>query len=202
MVDDEITLDGLRSSDRTIQARVVNALYLQVRAPLMHYVKSNGGSAEEARETIQDAIVTVYQMVSKPDFVLRAGVKLSTLANVIGRNLWLKQLNRYKKRYADNALSIEEHAEEESTPMNLMIEVEENKLVAEQGARAWAAFEQLGPDCQFLLRLTMNGRSDEEIMTELGMTNVGSVKVKRHRCQQKLAELHRKLTMATDNAGA
>ena len=50
----------------------------------------------------------------------------------------------------------------------------------------WEAFEQLGADCQKLLRMTFEERPETEIQEALAFSNAGSVRVKRHKCKESL----------------
>ncbi|MCB9165576.1 MAG: hypothetical protein H6592_14275 [Flavobacteriales bacterium] len=86
-------LEGLRRHDR----KVVEAVYSQVRAGILSYVRQNNGTRDEGLDVVQDAMMVAYVHITKPDFELTAA--LSTYIQTIGRNLWLKHLDRYKKRY-------------------------------------------------------------------------------------------------------
>jgi len=75
----------------------VEQVYTLVRPGLIKYVKDNSGTLDEARDVIQDAILAAYMHITGKDFALTSA--LSTYIQGIGRNLWLKHLDRYKKRY-------------------------------------------------------------------------------------------------------
>ena len=77
---------------------------------------------------------------------------------------------------------------EMETPLDVMVDTERLD-------RAWKAFEKLGADCQKLLRMAMADRTPEEISAELGYTNEGTIRVKKHKCKDKWIELYR----ATDD---
>lgn len=98
-MDDAQLLDGLRRHDR----KAVEAVYSQVRAGIISYVKQNSGTRDEALDVVQEAMLAAYMNITKKDFELNAA--LTTYIQGIGRNLWLKHLDRYKKRYKpDNRL--------------------------------------------------------------------------------------------------
>jgi len=52
----------------------------------------------------------------------------------------------------------------------------------------WEMFEQLGGDCQKLLRMTFEERPEAEIQEALAFSNPGSVRVKRHKCKEQLVK--------------
>ena len=92
MTDQELLI-GLRAHDR----KAVELVYTQVRPGLIKYVRDNSGTRDEASDVIQDAMLAAYIHITREDFALTAA--LSTYIQGIGRNLWLKHLDRYKKRY-------------------------------------------------------------------------------------------------------
>jgi len=92
-VTDQELLQGLRTHDR----KVVEQVYTLVRPGLIKYVRDNSGTRDEASDVIQEAMLAAYMHISKEDFALTSA--LSTYIQGIGRNLWLKHLDRYKKRY-------------------------------------------------------------------------------------------------------
>ncbi|MCB0790392.1 MAG: hypothetical protein H6595_10060 [Flavobacteriales bacterium] len=92
-MDDAQLIDGLRRHDR----KVVEAVYAQVRAGIISYVKQNSGTKDEALDVVQEAMLAAYMNITKPDFALTSA--LSTYIQGIGRHLWLKHIERYKKRY-------------------------------------------------------------------------------------------------------
>ena len=52
----------------------------------------------------------------------------------------------------------------------------------------WEVFEQLGADCQKLLRMSFEERPETEIQEALDFSNAGSVRVKRHKCKEHLVQ--------------
>ena len=96
---DQELLKGLRDHDR----RLVEVVYSQVRPGIISYVRDNSGTKDEAADLIQEAMLAAYIKATEPDFELTAA--LSTYIQSIARLLWLKHLDRYKKRYKpDNTI--------------------------------------------------------------------------------------------------
>ena len=92
-MNDQQLLDGIRRHDR----KALEHVYAQVRPGLIKYVKENSGTLDEARDVIQEAMLAAYMHITEKEFTLTAA--LSTYIQGIGRNLWLKHLDRYKKRH-------------------------------------------------------------------------------------------------------
>lgn len=184
---------ALRDGDQLAQGRAVDALLGSLKKAIGHYVAMNSGTPQDGASLANEAVVVLWEKIRSGTFQLREDTKLSTWCVAVGMNLWLKELRRRKVWGGDNpggGSGME--AVDTSTPLDIITAVEEHKLVSEDMQRAWRAFKQLSPECQQLFRSDLENKPDEEIMRELTMTNVGSVKVKRHRCKAKWIELYHK----------
>ena len=191
MSDQEI-IEALRSDNQLVQSRAVDVLLKQTKPALLHYVRANSGNHAEGVMMANESMVVLWEKVRTNSFQLHVDTKLSTWCVRVGMNLWLKELRRRKVRVGDNLDGGQgNEAVDTSTPLDIITAVEEHKLVSDDMQRAWRAFKKLSPECQQLFRADLENRPDEAIMRELTMTNVGSVKVKRHRCKAKWIELYK-----------
>ncbi len=191
MTDPEL-ISALGGGDQLLLSRAVDVLLKQIKPSLIHYVKQNSGSHEEGVMTANETVVALWEAVGRGRYRPQEGVKLSTWCNSVGRHLWLKELRRRKVRGGDNPGGGQGNEPTDPvTPEDIITTVEDHKLVSADMQRAWRAFKKLGQDCQRLFRADLDGRPEEEIMRELSMTNLGSVKVKRHRCKAKWIELYK-----------
>ncbi len=191
MSDAEI-VEALRGTNQLVQSRAVDTLLRQLRPAVLHYVRANSGTYEEGVMMAQEAVVVLWERIGSGAFVLHSDVKVNTWCTRVAMNLWLKELRRRRVRVADNrSQEVGNEAVEGSTPLDIISAVEEHRLVSDDMQRAWRAFNKLGADCQRLFRADLENKTEEEIMRELDMTNVGSVKVKRHRCKAKWIELYK-----------
>lgn len=191
MTDAEL-ISALGGSDQLLQSRAVDVLLKQIKPSLIHYVKQNSGSHEDGVTMANETVVALWEAVGCGRYRSQEGVKLSTWCNSVGRNLWLKELRRRKGRSSDNPEGGRGNEPVDAiTPVDIITAVEDHKLVSADMQRAWRAFKKLGPDCRRLFEADLDGRPEAEIMRDLGMTNVGSVKVKRHRCKAKWIELYK-----------
>jgi RNA polymerase sigma factor (sigma-70 family) len=191
LTDSEI-IAGLGSANQLLQSRAVGVLLKQIKDPLVHYVKQNSGSREEGLEMANEAIVALWRSSGEGKFELRADVKLSTWCVSVGRNLWLKELRRRRTKGGDNPIGVAGNEPSDGiTPYDILTTVEEHRLVSNEMQRAWRAFKKLGSGCQHLFQADLEDKPEEEIMRLLEVTNLGSVKVKRHRCKEKWIELYK-----------
>lgn len=191
MTDAEL-ISALGGSDQLLQSRAVDVLLKQIKPSLIHYVKQNSDSHEDGVTMANETVVALWEAVGCGRYRSQEGVKLSTWCNSVGRNLWLKELRRRKGRSSDNPEGGRGNEPVDAiTPVDIITAVEDHKLVSADMQRAWRAFKKLGPDCRRLFEADLDGRPEAEIMRDLGMTNVGSVKVKRHRCKAKWIELYK-----------
>ena len=190
MTDSEI-IEALRSSSQLAQSRAVDVLLKQIKPSLIHYVKQNSGSHEEGVRMANETVVVLWEALGNSNYRQQEGVQLSTWCNSVGRNLWLKELRRCRSGPIDNHNG---HGGNEPmdqvTPLDLITAVEEHKLVSAEMQRAWRAFKRLPAGCQELFKADLENLPEADIMGLLNVTNIGSVKVKRHRCKEKWIELN------------
>lgn len=192
LMSDQEIVEAVRSSDQLLQSRSVDALLKQIKPALIHYVKQNSGTHEDGVIMANETVVVLWEALGKGTYQRHEATQLSTWCNSVGRNLWLKELRRRKGKVSDNREGgLGNEPTDPVTPEDLITAMEEHKQVSADMQRAWRAFKKLSPECQKLFQADLDGRPEQEIMHELAMTNLGSVKVKRHRCKAKWIELYR-----------
>jgi RNA polymerase sigma factor (sigma-70 family) len=84
-------IERLQQGDR----EVLIELYRENERMVRKYISENSGSADDAEDLLQDALVILWQNARKPDFQLHA--KISTYLFAIVRNQWLKNLEKRKR---------------------------------------------------------------------------------------------------------
>ena len=191
MTDAEL-ISALGGGDQLLQSRAVDVLLKQIKPSLIHYVKQNSGNHEEGVMMANETVVALWEAVGRGRYQPQEGVKLSTWCNSVGRHLWLKELRRRKGRSSDNPGGGQGNEPVEgTTPLDIITTVEDHKLVSADMQRAWRAFKKLPDGCQQLFQADLENVPEPDIMKLLGMTNLGGVKVKRHRCKAKWIELYK-----------
>ena len=119
---------------------------------------TNSGTEDDAKDIFQEALIVVFKNIrEKADFKLESGFQ--TYIYSIARLLWLKHLR--DSRNQDKNLK-ENHS---------FIEFEEPKPFNEDDIRYaiyQRAFLKMPPDCQKIIRMSVDGVSQKVIAETLG----------------------------------
>lgn len=138
-----------------------------------NYILKNNGSLEDVDDVLQDAVIVVWQNVSKPEFVLSS--KLNTYVYAIGKNLWLKQLNKDKRLDPLEDFHANTHFADE--PKNHSMDL---GIVVEY-------LDKLGDTCRQILQLFyFDGLDMAAIAERLDFANADTAKSKKYQCFKKL----------------
>lgn len=160
------------------------SLLEQNRRPVSSYVTRNNGTADDAKDILQEALVILWERVRSGRFEYSA--KLSTFVFATARNLWLRVLARRRKEVPcddDDPTP----AESAANPLDALVEQEQSEAVT-------SALEKLGDPCRKLLLLYYwEERSMEEIASELGFANAATAKSKKYQCKEALKKLLKEL---------
>ncbi len=182
--DNEI-LEALRGSDLRAQERAVAALLDRIKPPLIHHVRLNSGTREQAIDLANEVVVEIWKKANDPAFQLNEGVQLSSFAHRVGINLWLKELRRTKRLVHDNGVEGGGYEPvDPQTPEDEMMEQEPDRNALAEQQIALSAFDRLGADCQQLFRMDADDRKPEEIMLAMGWADQNYVRLKRFRCRK------------------
>lgn len=168
MTDAEI-LTSLQNNRYTA---AVNGLY-RVLPAVKKYIKANNGTADDASDIFQDALVILYKKVQAGGFTLT--VPLQTYLLAVVKNCWMQELRRRKKMPATASFP------------------EEIPDTTAQDETAWwqakAAFGLLGKKCrQLLLLFYYHRKSFKEIATTLSFSDERVAKNQKYRCMEKAKE--------------
>lgn len=168
-------LAAVRNNDEG-KIREIYALFLP---RIAYFIQMNGGSAEDAKDVFQDALITIYRKSDDLNFELTS--KFYTFLYGICRNLWGNQLQ--KKSRTERPITDTYHYENVADTNFLPLENLEEENVF------WEAFQQLGSDCQQLLKLFFAKVKMEEITEKLKLSSVSYAKKKKFQCKEKLVQL-------------
>jgi len=180
LTDDELLAGLANGSDE-----VLNQLYRRYFPMVLHFITTNNGSEDDAKDIYQEAIVILYEKVRGGSLELYC--QLKTYIYSVSRRLWLKQLaqrNRYMVR------DIEIPAGEDFAGQQLdddFIDHEERdrqfNLMADSLAR-------LGEPCRTLLEdFYIQHLSMQEITEKFGYTNADNAKTQKYKCLMRLKRL-------------
>ena len=175
---DERALEALRSGGRQ-EDRAIRYLLDQNRGIIHHFVKSKGGSEEEAADVLQEGITEMIINIRKGSF--RGESKLSTYLFAICKGIWYKKLTRKTRLEAYQAREKEE-SETAYEPQLQFIQ-------AELGSMIRQTLQQIGESCQNVLEFWALKFSMEEIAEKMGYKNAQIAMNKKNKCLNKLKGL-------------
>lgn len=159
------------------QSWAIEKLYTLDRKSIMHFVMNNSGDIEDARETLQEGVIAVYNNIISNKYKPEERAQLKTYLNQVCRNYWYKVL-RSRGKY----MQLDDHFEIADTEVSTQ-EPDEKLLKLKQ------YFAELGDKCQAVLRLRFEEKKKmEEIASILGNT----VQVIKNRSSQCIRELYQK----------
>jgi RNA polymerase sigma factor (sigma-70 family) len=170
-ISEETLITGLRQGE----ARAYEYLYRDVRQLIVHLVEFNRGTAEDATDLLQEAMVVLFHNLQKPEFVLTCKVK--TYLYSVCRNKWFYYLKKKKLDYFDIADYID--LPEELPDTDSWTQDQQLKEV----------INNLDDICRkLLLYFYFDGLSLKEIALQLDLKNANVAKARRFRCMERLKE--------------
>lgn len=164
-------LEGIRQRDRRVLRHIYEAYFPMVSK----LIQNNSGSEEDAQDIFQDALSMMYEKIQQDQLHFDCAFK--TYLYAVCRNMWLMVLR--KKKTEGGMIKDTENDE-----------VMDNSLIQDMTyARRKQVFkshlENLGDDCQQVLKLFFAGKSLRQIAGQMGFTEAYAKK-RKFVCQQKL----------------
>lgn len=143
-------------------------------------VVNNQGSHEDAADVFQEAMIVLYEKVLSEDFELQCRIK--TFLYSVGRNIWLKKLQR-DRRFRTNSEGLEETAAVEED-MKRHEQVQKNFSLMEK------ALENIGEPCRSLLEsYYIHKKPMTQIAADFGYTNADNAKTQKYKCLVRLKKI-------------
>lgn len=173
---DQKYVDALLNNDRAVLAEI----YKKFSTKVIAYIQKNNGGTEDARDVIQETLITIYQQAREKKLMLTC--PFDAYFFLLCKRKWLNKL-KVKK-----GVTINEEATfiaDESTDMVLETELFESK------SRLFEAkLKELSDKCQEVLGWSFKLPSMEEVAAKLNVT-YGYVRKKKSLCLGHLTELIR-----------
>src|SRR5262245_15821527 len=143
-------------------------------------VINNNGSAEEAKDVFQEAMIVLYEKVRSGSFELNCQIK--TYVYSVCRRLWLKRLQQLN-RYSTPVESLEPLIPVEE-------EIEEHEKRNTEFEMMNKAISNLGEPCKSLLEAYyLQKRNMQEIAVSFGYTNADNAKNQKYKCLVRLKKI-------------
>ena len=169
-------LKALAANDNT----VIEAIYKDNYPAIQLFVLSNNGSADDAMDLFQEAMILLYEKAVSGELELNC--KLKTYLYSVCRRLWLKRLQQMKR----NGTPVE--TLEDLVPVEEDLEEQERKNEAFH--QMDQALTQLGEPCKSLLEAYYIHRKHmNEIADEFGYTNSDNAKNQKYKCLMRLKKI-------------
>lgn len=175
-------IEALRSNDQ----RAIREIYQQHEQNILRWVVTRGGSADDARDVFQDALIALFEKAQNPDFVLTCPI--GALLHVLCSRKWI---DRFRAKGKDQEVRNEEvrRYTAEYDPDTLTIAEE---AIAEQQhqERLSRAFAQLSDLCRQLLALVSQGIAPLAASQQLQMNSVDTFHRRKNACITRWRELY------------
>jgi RNA polymerase sigma factor (sigma-70 family) len=169
-------LKALAANDNS----VIEAIYKENYPAIQLFVLSNNGSADDAMDIFQEAMILLYEKAVSEELELNC--KLKTYLYSVCRRLWLKRLQQMKR----NGTPVE--TLEDLVPVEEDLEEQERKNEAFH--QMDQALTQLGEPCKSLLEAYYIHRKHmNEIADEFGYTNSDNAKNQKYKCLMRLKKI-------------
>ncbi len=172
---EQLLLQGLAVNDRKAVETIYKDNYNMVQALIIN----NNGSADDAKDIFQEAMIVLYEKVRSGNFELNCLIK--TYLYSVCRRLWLKRLqaiNRYTEiPNAEDSVPVEE-------------EIEEHEKRDAEFDMMEKAISSLGEPCKSLLEAYyLQKRNMQEIAADFGYTNADNAKNQKYKCLMRLKKI-------------
>ncbi len=169
-------LKGLAAGDR----KIIEGIYKDHFNMIQSLIVNNNGTADDARDIFQEAMVVLFEKVRTGSFELNC--QLKTYLYSVSKRLWLKRLQQ------NNRLFTQEVDLETTVPVDEEIEQHE-KRDAEFELMS-QAIQRLGEPCKSLLEAYyLRKMNMQDIALQFGYTNSDNAKNQKYKCLMRLKKL-------------
>lgn len=169
-------LKGLAAGDR----KVIEGIYKDHFNMIQSLIVNNNGSADDAQDIFQEAMVVLYEKVRTGSFELNC--QLKTYLYSVSKRLWLKRLQQNSRLWSqeidpDTTIQVDEEIathEKRDAEFELMSQ----------------AIQRLGEPCKSLLEAYyLKKMNMQDIALQFGYTNSDNAKNQKYKCLMRLKKL-------------
>ena len=173
---EKLLLQGLARNDK----KAVETIYRLNYSMVQSLVINNNGSADDARDVFQEAMIVLYEKAKSGTFELNCLIK--TYVYSVARRLWLKKLQHASRFGGDIA------AAENTVPVEEDLD-EHHRRDSEFGMME-KAMDGLGEPCRSLLEaFYLKKQNMQEIASAFGYTNAENAKTQKYKCLVRLKKV-------------
>ena len=169
-------LQGLARNDK----KAVETIYKENYTMVQSLIINNNGSADDAKDIFQEAMIVLYEKARSGNFELNCQIR--TYVYSVSRRLWLKKL-QLSSRYSgdignsENLVSGEEDLDEHGK-RDLEFEMMQKAILS------------LGEPCKSLLEaFYLQKKNMQDIALSFGYTNAENAKTQKYKCLMRLKKI-------------
>lgn len=169
-------LRGLAEGDR----RIIETIYKDHYNMIQSLIINNNGSADDAKDIFQEALIVLYEKVRSGSFELNC--QLKTYLYSVSKRLWLKRLsNSSRMSPATDDL-------EPTVPVDDELEAHEKRDAEFEMMEK--AIGSLGEPCKSLLEAYyLKKQNMQVIAASFGYTNADNAKNQKYKCLMRLKKI-------------
>ncbi|WP_418509019.1 RNA polymerase sigma factor [Corallibacter sp.] len=174
--EDQKYIDGLVQNNTF----VIQTIYNKFAPKVINYIKQNSGDVSQAKDIIQETIITIYNQANEKGLQLTC--PFDAYFFLLCKRKWLNQLKKTNNKEVtinEEVLSKDDDAQELAF---------ESSLFEQQHHLFTEMFQKLGQACKDLLKATFKIKSMEAVAQSLGVTYAYARK-KKSLCIGKLTKM-------------
>lgn len=169
-------LEGLAVSNK----KAVETIYRENFNMIQSLVINNNGSADDAKDIFQEAMIVLYEKARSGNFELNCQIK--TFVYSVSRRLWLKRLQQ-QNRFSGPGDSME-------TVVPVEDDIEEHDRRNAEFDMMENAISHLGEPCKSLIEAYyLQKQNMQEIAARFGYTNADNAKNQKYKCLMRLKKI-------------
>ena len=175
-INEKDLLQGLARNDK----KAVETIYRDTYTMVQSLIINNNGSADDARDVFQEAMIVLYEKARSGTFELHCQIR--TYIYSVARRLWLKRLQQSRRFTGDistgeSIVAVEEDIEDH-VKRDLEFEMMSKAIVG------------LGEPCKSLLEaFYIQKKNMQQIASEFGYTNAENAKTQKYKCLIRLKKI-------------
>jgi RNA polymerase sigma factor (sigma-70 family) len=167
------------------ESKALSLIYKKVFPKIKQLIKKMSGTADDAKDIFQDAVITFYKKAITNE--LKENTDVAGYIYILSRNAWLTKTKRESRKYSIESLEIDTVAEDNH--VGALIDKEREQQIR-------TIFSSLGKRCEdLLLYKFFYDYSMKDIAEKMGFKNEDSVKTQHYKCKQHLIDIAEKNPM-------
>lgn len=169
------------------QRAATEQIYRQNYHIISGWLIKNGGSANDAADLFQEAMVVLFSKAQEEEFRLTCSV--GTYLFAISKHLWYKKLQRSSR---EPVALLDNTGAEDDDGIGIAYEDDVNAYHEREAhySQLDNALDQLGEPCRSILKAYYHhDKSMQEIAADFGYTNPDNAKTQKYKCLARLRKL-------------